>query len=447
MKKDVIIIGGSAAGLTTAITARRHYPTKNILIIRKEKKVSIPCGIPYIFGTVGTPEKNLIPDGILDKNNIELKIANVIDIDRDKKIVITEAGTEIEYNKLILATGSEPSKPNIKGNEKDNIFIIYKDVDYLQKVLEKLNSASNLLIVGGGFIGVEFADECRKNRDINITIVEMLPHCLMLSYDEDLCDLTDTILTENGINVIAPAKVEEFLGDNAVTGVRLSNGQEILTDIVIIGIGANSNVQLAKKCQLPLGPTNAIQVNKHMQTDDPNIFACGDCVEKVSFFDGQPLPLKLASIACMEARIVGANLFETYRENKGSLGVWSTKIASTSFAGAGLTERIAKQKNYNIVIGTAEAINRHPGGMPGVAKLKVKLIFEKNTGIILGGQVSGAESSGELINTVSACIQQKMTINNIATFQIGTHPALTASPIAYQLVNAAEMALAANKNQ
>jgi pyruvate/2-oxoglutarate dehydrogenase complex dihydrolipoamide dehydrogenase (E3) component len=173
------------------------------------------------------------------------------------------------------------------------------------------------------------------------------------------------------------------------------------------------------------------------------VFACGDCAEKVSFFGGKPSPLKLASIATAEARIAGANLFETRRENIGTIGVWSTCIGDTAFATAGLTEELAEQHGYNYVTGEAEAPNRHPGGMPGTRPLKAKMVFEKHTGALLGGTVMGDKAAGELINAISACIQRKMTAEEIAMFQIGTQPALTASPIAYQLVNAAESAAGA----
>jgi len=237
-------------------------------------------------------------------------------------------------------------------------------------------------------------------------------------------------------------KVEAFLGNEKVEGIRLSSGQEIEADMVMMGIGAAANAEVAVKAGLEIGPTGGIQVNRYMQTSDETIFACGDCAEKVSFFDGMPSGLKLASIATMEARIAGANLFGPRRLNLGVIGVYSTMLGDTAFSAAGLTETEALKKGYSIVVGESEAVNRHPGCMPGAASLRVKLIFEAGTRVILGGQVSGARSGGELINTISACIHQRMTADDIATFQTGTHPALTASPIAYQLVNAAETAIA-----
>jgi len=438
---DVVVIGGSAAGITAAITARRHYPDKRTLLIRKEKHVLIPCSIPYIFGTVGSTDKSLIPDAVLEKHAIDLLIAEVVEIDRDKRILATAAGDKVGYDKLILATGSVPTMPPIPGLEKENIFAIIKDVAFLQKLQETLKEVSQLVILGGGFIGVEFADECNKAPGTNVTIVEMLPHCLMLAYDEEFCEIAENLLKYKGISVLTSHKVQSFEGAEAVERVMLADGKNLNADAVIVGIGVAPNIELAHKAELRLGPTGAMAVDRTMRTLDENVFACGDCAEKISFFGGKPSPLRLASIATAEARIAGANLFGTRRENIGTVGVWSTVIADTAFATAGLTESLAARHGYNYVTGNAEAPNRHPGAMPGMKNMKVKLVFEKRTGVILGGQVTGDKAAGELINAISGCIQRRMTAEDIAMFQTGTHPALTASPIAYQFVNAAEAAI------
>ncbi len=438
---NVVVIGGSAAGLTAAITSRRHYPDKSVLIIRKEKQVSIPCGIPYIFGTVGSPEKNLIPDAVLDKNKIDLLVEEVTGVDPASCTVATASGKSIGYEKLVIATGSVPAKPPIPGVGKDNVFTILKDVPYLAKMQEKLKTVKNLVIIGGGFIGIEFADECNKNGGIKVTIVEMLPHCLQLSYDDEICSEAEGLLNERGIKVRTSAKVTAIEGDEKVNGVALEGGEVLPAEAVILGIGVKSETTLAKDAGLSLGPTGAIAVDKTMRTSDENIFACGDCAEKLSFFGGKPSRLRLASIATAEARIAGANLFAVHRENVGTLGVWSTVVGDTAFATAGLTEGAARKIGYDVAIGVVDAPNRHPGGMPGMVSLKVKLVFERRTGLLLGGQLVGDKAAGELINAISACIQGRMTAEDIAMFQTGTHPALTASPIAYQFVNAAEIAI------
>ena len=438
---DVVVLGGSAAGLTAAITVRRFYPDKKVLMVRREENVLIPCGIPYIYGTVGSPENNLIPDAVLGKNKIELLIGEAIKIDRENKIVETDKGGTVKYDKLIIATGSDPMVPPIKGADKENIYTVKKDDKYLASLLLEVDRSRDMIIIGGGFIGMEFADECKKNRNLNVSVIEMLPHCLMLVFDEDFCKQGEELIKERGVDLITNERVEEITGDSRVDGVRLSSGRTVKADLLLIGIGVKPNIIIAENSGIAISEKGSIKVNRYMRTNDENIFACGDCCEKISFFNKKPVNLMLASIATNEARIAGANLYETNRSNEGAIGTYSTVIGDTALARSGMSISGAKDNGYEIVVGMAEGPNSHPGSMPGSSNLKVSLIFEKGTGIIIGGQLIGAKSGGELINLISACIYKKMTADDIATFQMGTHPALTASPIAYQISNAAEMAV------
>ncbi len=437
---DIIIVGGSAAGLTAGITARRHYPAKDVLLVRQEEQVLIPCGIPYIFATVAGPEKNLIPDAVLKKNGIELLVAKATDIDRDKKVLHTSEG-DVGYERLIIATGSRPVMPPIPGFDLVDVYTVVKDVEYLSKLRQRLETSKNVVIIGGGFIGIEFADEINKAGNKKVTIVEMLPHCLALAYDEEFCLEMEQVLESRGVHIRAASRVSKIAGNGKVEKVVLSGGDEIEADVVIVGIGAVANVDLAQKAGLRIGLTGSIAVDRTMQTSDEHIYACGDCAEKVSFFGGRPSPLKLASIATLEARIAGANLFGIRRENIGTVGVWSTAVGNHALATAGLTEEMAEERGYDVVAVTIAGPNRHPGMMPGAVMTTVKLVFERNSGVILGGQVMGGPAAGEISNAISACVQNRMAAEDIAMFQTGTHPALTASPIAYHMVNAAEMAI------
>ncbi|RLC73426.1 MAG: pyridine nucleotide-disulfide oxidoreductase [Chloroflexi bacterium] len=439
-KYPIVVVGGSAAGLTAGITARRHYPGKDILLVREEKQVLIPCGIPYIFGTVGSPDKDLIPDAVLEKNGIELLLAKATDIDRENKVLHTTGG-DVGYERLIIATGSRPAMPPIPGFDLDGVYTVVKDVAYLSDLQQRLETSKDVVIIGGGFIGIEFADEINKAGDKNVTIIEMLPHCLALAYDEEFCVEMEKVLESRGVNIRTSSRVDKVAGDGKVEKVVLSGGDEIKADVVIVGIGAVANVDLAQKAGLRIGLTGNIAVDRTMQTSDENIYACGDCAEKISFFGGRPSPLKLASIATLEARIAGANLFGIRRENVGTVGVWSTAVENTALATAGLTEGMAKKRGYDVVAVTIQGPNRHPGLMPGAVDTRVKLVFERNSGVILGGQVLSGQAAGEVSNIISACVQSRMTAEDIAMFQTGTHPALTASPIAYHMVNAAEMAI------
>jgi len=442
-KSDVVIIGGSAAGATAAISCKRRNPEKTITLIRQEQQVLIPCGIPYIFGTLGSTQKNLIPDTLLSNNNVNLIVDTAKQIDREKKIVYTENGKDASYDKLIITTGSSPAVLPIPGIDKENVFSIKKDVSYLQDMLEVINRAKDIIIIGGGFIGAEFADECKKNRDNNVTLIEKLPHCLQLAFDDEYCTEAESVLTEKGIKIITNQGVAAILGDKKVNTVQLDNGEKLKADVVIASIGVLPNTELAGKAGLQISSTTGgIVVDRYMQVrGDKDVFACGDCAMKISYFSGRPVKTWLASVATSEARLAAANLFETRYPGFGTLGVFATQIGDLAIGAVGLTERQALQDGYNVVIGLAKAPSKHPGSMPGSVTTDVKLIFSKNNGVLIGGEASGAICVGEMVNIISACIQHQMTAYEVSLFQMGTHPALCASPIAYQVVNAAEEAV------
>jgi NADPH-dependent 2,4-dienoyl-CoA reductase/sulfur reductase-like enzyme len=437
---DVIVIGGSAAGLTAAQTVRRHYPNKSVLVIRKEEKVLIPCGIPYIFGSLAGPNENLIPDTAYESMKIDLQIGEVVNVDRTKKVV--ETNTEsFGYQKLILGTGSYPAMPPIPGYDKKGVYAVLKDIPYLTELQEHLKKVKNVVVIGGGFIGIEISDEIKKSGVENVSIIEIEGHCLSQSYDEEFCIEMEENLRSRGVKIHTGSKVVSIDGGNQVESVTLSSGVKIPAELVVLGIGAVANVDLAKKIGLRIGLTGGIVVDRAMRTSDPDIFACGDCAEKVSFFGGKSSALRLASIATLEARVAGANLFGIKRETPGTIGVWGTAVGALALGTAGLTEKMARAHGYNVISAVNDSINRHPGKLPGAAKIKIKLVFEENSGVLLGGQVRGDASTGEIMNAISACVQNRMTAEQIAMFQSGTHPLITASPIAYGLVNAAEAAI------
>ena len=379
-RADVVIIGGSAAGATAAVSCKRRNPDKSIILVRKEEQVSIPCGIPYIFGTVGSPQKNLIPDTLLTNIGVKIIIGTVEGIDRKKKVVRTTQG-ELGYEKLILAMGSSPVVLPIPGIEKENVFIVKKDVAYLQKMLEAINSAKDIVILGGGFIGAEFADECKKNRQANVTIVEKLPHCLQLAFDDEFCIEAEKVLTDRSINIVCNESIAEIIGDNKVKAVRLESGKEIKADVVIISIGVSPNTELAKKAGLPIdNASGGIVVDRYQRVEgDTNILACGDCAMKVSFFQWHALrrPGWLLSLPTKHAWRQ-LTLLRTQYAGLGAVGVFSTQIGELAIAAAGLTERQALAEGYNIVIGQAKAPSKHPGGMPGaVTDLRKTYFLER----------------------------------------------------------------------
>ena len=439
-KADLIIVGGSAAGIEAAITAQRQYNLKKIVVIRKEEQALVPCGIPYIMGTLSSAEKDVMPISLL--GNAELIIDEVTSINREAKSVTTAKGETIGYDRLILATGSRPVVPPIPGANRQNVFSVRKDIDYLKKLQDALRNGKDVVIVGGGFIGAEFADECRK-MGLNVTVVELLEHCLYLNCDEKFCIRIEDKMKEVGVNVNTECRVKSIGGNKKVEYVECEKGLRFKADVVILAIGVIPNTELARDAGLEIGEKKGILVDQYMITSDPYIFAVGDCAEKFCFFTGKPTATLLASVATREARIAAANLYQTRRRrNQGTIGVFGTMIADTSMGVAGLTERVARELGFNIVTGEAAAVDKHPGSMPGAKELRVNLIFDQASGKLIGGEACGGVTAGEIANVIAQSISSEMTANDIACSQVGTHPALTASPLVYQVVNAAEEAVA-----
>lgn len=440
IKTDILVLGGGPAGIITAVTARGHYPDKSITLVKSVEKGVIPCGIPYMFGSLESPEQNALSTDGLASKNIKVVVDTAMCVDREKRVVKMESGEEYEYEKLVLAVGSKPIVPPIKNIETKGVYPILKEMDYLKNMVNVAKSAKDVVVIGGGFIGIEMADEIASMGEKNVTIIEMLPNILCNAFDEEFCNEAAEKLNEKGVKLILGKTVTEIIADNGVKAVKLNDDTEIKADMVVLGIGAKPNSECVHKCGLDIGRGGGIWVNDYMRTSDENIFAVGDCAEKRDFFTREHAPVMLASTATAEARIAGANLYgiKAVRINHGTIAAFSTYVNGLALGSAGLTERAAQKAGFEILIGTAEAPDRHPGKMPGASKIHVKLIFSKKSRIILGGQVSGGNSVGEMINVIATAIQKKLTANEIATLQIATHPKLTAAPTIYPLVTAAQ---------
>lgn len=442
-KTDVLIIGGGPAGVVSAITAKRNNPRKKITLIRKEKKAIIPCGIPYIFFRLVSLEKNLMSDQLLLKNKISLIIDEVVNIDTSNKKVFLKDGNELCYEKLVLATGSKSFLIPIKGVDKKGVWYIKKDYEYLKKLQEIVLKSKNIVIIGGGFIGVELAEELSNIKNLNISIVEKLEHCLGTTFDDEFAMAGEVKLKEKGVKIYTNIIVEEILGKDRVEYVKLSNRKKIPADVVIFSIGMKPNVELAKKACIKV-EENGIWVDEYLRTNAPDVFAAGDCVQRKDFFTRKNIPVMLASTSCSEARMVGANLYQLkiLRENKGTLATFSTYVNGLVLGVAGLTEKVAKSEGFDIVVGRAKAPDQHPGTLPGTQPINVKLIFSKSSeGLLLGGQVMGARGVSEMVNIIATAIQQNMSAFDFDTSQISTHPLLTAAPTVYPLIAAAQSAI------
>jgi len=439
---DVLIIGGSAAGMVAAVTGKAHWPEKDFILVKKDKQVMVPCGIPYIFGTLESSDKNVMPvDSMMEKNGISSLVDEAVDINYHDKVVTFVSGEKIHYQKLVIATGSKPIKPKwLHGADLENVFVIPKDKLYLDDMKGKLNSAKNIAVIGAGFIGVELSDELSKH-GYHVTLIEKQPHILSQAFDVELASKIHEMLVERGVTVITGKGISKVAGNNKVEAIELEDGQKFEMDAVVLSIGYKPNSELAKKSGIYVDEDNFIAVDEYMRTHVPDIFSIGDCAQKRDFVTRRRVPTMLASTACAEARIAGMNLFNlnVVKTFSGTIAIYSTVIGNTGYGTAGVTEQRAEQEGIATLTGLFEGVDRHPGNLPDAHKQIVKLISAKNSGVIIGGEVIGGLEAGELTNVIGLAIQNRMSVNSLLTMQVGTHPCLTASPAAYPLIKAAEI--------
>lgn len=449
VQTDLLVIGGSAGGILAATMAKKAYGDISVTVMRETETVMVPCGIPYIYGTLKDSKKNRIPDaGLLDVG-IDLVIDSARSIDREAKTVTTEKGETYNYKKLILATGSLPIVPTfIPGYDLENVFPVIKDETYLNRVKDQIDASENVIVIGGGFIGVEFAEQISLLGK-NVTLIEMAEACLWQAFDKAYSDDLESRLRENGVTVMTKARVKQIHGDIAVDAVELEDGTRLPADVVILGLGVKPNGKLGADAGLEVNQKGAIMVDQYTRTSDPSIFAVGDCAEKHCFFTGRDVPVLLASTAAMEAKIAGSNAFQLrlVRANKGTISTFSTKVFGKTYAAAGLTETRARQEGFTLMVGEFKTMDRHPGSLPDAQAVNIKLIFSKCSGIILGAQISGGNTVAEIINILSLAILQGITATELNTFQTATHPLVSSSPISYPINSAAMNAIATNCKQ
>jgi NADPH-dependent 2,4-dienoyl-CoA reductase/sulfur reductase-like enzyme len=443
-KIDVLVVGGGASGLQSAITTKSTYPEKEVVLVRKEEKVLIPCGIPYIFGTLNDSEKNILPDKLLTSVGVEIVIDEVVDIKVDDHTVHTKAGETFIYSKMILALGSIPTRPKwLKGAEVENVFTIPKNKVYLDAMVKKISTAKKIVVIGAGFIGVEVSDELNK-KDFDVTLVEIEKTILNKAFDEEFGKIAEEHLLERGVNLITGEGVAEILGkDGKVSGIMLSSGKKLDADAVVLSMGYVPNTEIAAKAGIELNEFGFIKTCEYMRVIpcSNDIVAVGDCAEKRDFVTRKLDRTMLASTACAEARTAGMNLYtlSPCKPFTGTIAIYATAIGDHAFGTAGITEARAIQEDFAIMSGSFTGMDTHPGNLSHSHKQTVKLIVAADCGMILGGEVYGGYSTGELTNAIGFLIQNRVTVKALLTMQIGTQPLLTGSPAGYPLIKAAEV--------
>ncbi len=431
---DVLVIGGGPGGLLAALTTTRYWPGRRVTMVRMEENALIPCGIPYIFGTLGGIDKDLLPGADwLQTAGIDLRIGQVTEIDPDRRLVTMDNGDHITYERLVLSTGSEPFVPPIPGRELEGVFTVHKNYSYQEHLFgEVIPKMKRLVIIGGGFIGVEFAEEIRK-RGIEVHIVEKMPHLLATVFDREISLQVEQYLSGTGVHIHCQRGVEAILAGSdpsTVGGVLLEGGRRIDADGVLIAIGVRPRTGLAEQAGLHTGAHGAILVDGFQRAiGHPEIFAVGDCAQKQDFFTRMEGGALLASQAAAEGRIAGMNIYslQLLRHNAGSVAVYAGMVGQLAFGAAGMTATQARRTGFSILVGEARGLDHYPPAMPNTHRVSCRLVFARESLRLLGGQVLGGPTTGELTNEIGFLLQNRVTATEIASFQTCMHPRLTAS--------------------
>lgn len=441
-KYDVIIIGAGPAGIITGVTAKKQNPDKSILMFKEEEKGLVPCGIPYVFHKLDNVDKNVMgPKPFIDLGG-EVITEKITKVNKKDKTVITEEGNEFAYEKLVFATGSKVVVPSfIPGYDLNNVFYIKKSYNYIKQIHEELKSKKNIVVIGGGFIGAEVAEQLALNSDKTVTLIESEQYCFSKAFSKELSEIATKALELTAVNVKTSVRVEKVNGNNGdVSSVLLSNNEEISCDAVIMAIGYKPNTELAQEIGLEVNKVGAIIVDNYEHTKEKDICAVGDCSQTIGFLTGRMDHVMLASTATAEARVLGHNLFgiKIRKTFTGTLAVFSTEINGLAMAAAGVNDSNAAEGNVEYLFAKFSDFDTHPGSFEETSQLTIKLFASPCDGSILGGEVWGGKSAGEMINTIGLAIQKGVTVFELVSFQIGSHPLLTSAPTKTILIKAAE---------
>ena len=444
MARRVLVIGANASGVEAASAARKKDRTAEITLITQEKTAGYSrCGLPFVIGGQIKNFYDLVvyPAAYFQMLKLNLRNetkATAINTKEKTVTIMTKAGaTEVlPYDSLVIATGADSFMPPIKGREKPGIYSL-RSIEDGEKIDAAVKAgAKSAVIMGAGLIGLEVGVGLIE-KGLKVTIVEMLPQILPQLLDADMAKLVQEHLEEKGMRILTSKGVEEFLGDTKVTAV-MAGGEKIEADLFISAFGVRANTKLAVDAGIPLGDTRAIKTNGRMETDVKDVYAVGDCAEATNMITHRPMCAQLGTIAVRQGKVAGANAGGDYSQFTGILASAVTRLFEIEAGNTGLTEASAARNRIEVVTGAISSKTK-ADYFPGAKPIKIKLVVEKESQRVIGGQVIGGEEVTQRINCLSFAIQQGMTIRELAKMDTAYAPPLceTWEP----MVLAAEMVL------
>lgn len=435
-KQKLVVIGAVAAGTKAASKAKRDNPALDVKVFTKERYISYAgCGLPYYIGGIIKEKQELLvrsPEDFKKEQGIDIYIEHEVKkIDAAEKKVIVEnlksgERSEYPYDKLIIATGASPIVPPLDNINLANIFTLRSVSDaFAVRELVDSGTIKKAVVVGGGFIGLEAAENLR-HRGLDVTIVELVPHILP-PFDEEIALYAQNHMESHGVKILTGEKVTGFEGiDEKVTAVKTSAG-DIEADLVILSIGVRANTGIAAEAGIELGTANSIKVNKYMETNIKNIYAAGDCAENTNLITGKPAWYPMGSTANKTGRIAGHNAALENQEEapkeslEGVLGTTIVRLFDVNAAKTGLSERDAIKEGYEVETVLVPA-NDRAHYFPGYKEIITKLVVDKNTQKVLGAQVVGEGVADKPIDTIAAAITLGARVSDLAKLDLAYAP-------------------------
>ncbi|SET06007.1 FAD-dependent oxidoreductase [[Clostridium] polysaccharolyticum] len=428
-----VIIGGVAAGASCAARLRRLKETEDIILLEKGDYISYAnCGLPYHVGGIIENRGDLLvmkKEMMQARYGVDVRVnSEVTSINRNEKLVhvAEKDGREYEesYDQLVIATGSSPLKPEIPGMDSERVKTLWTvpDTDEI-KAFIKEKKAKSAVVAGGGFIGLEMAENLH-HAGLKVTIVEAANQ-VMAPLDYEMALLLNETIRDNGVDLFLGDGVDSFEEKTDGILVKLSSGKEIFSDMVLLSIGVRPNSQLAKDAGLKCNERGGIIVDDHMKTEDPSIYAAGDVAEVVDFIFKDKTMVPLAGPANKQGRIVADNIAGLSTTYKGTQGSSIAKVFDLCAAATGANEKLLNQKgfvkdnDYKSIIITQ---NSHAGYYPGAKPLIIKLIFSVDGSRIYGGQIVGKEGVDKRIDTLGTAIRFGASVEELTNMELAYAP-------------------------
>jgi NADPH-dependent 2,4-dienoyl-CoA reductase/sulfur reductase-like enzyme len=448
MQKRLVVIGGTAAGLSAASRAKRLIPGLEVEVFEKTGYVSYgACGLPYLVGDlIHDPEDliSLTPRQLReDRGMIVHTRHEVVKINREAQTVEAldlETGLQrmAAYTDLVIATGASPVIPPIAGADAQGVYTLRTVEDGISlKTQIAKTSVKKAVIIGGGFIGLELAEEISQS-GVAVTIVETLPRLLPF-LTEDFSAKVKTTLEGNGVTVLTGISVAAIeTSEGRVSGVRIGDEKNLECELVVLATGVRPNSQLAANAGLEIGLKGGIVVSPRLQTSDPHIWACGDCVQMYHLVTGEPTYVPLGTTANKQGRIAGSNIGGENGTFKGVLGSSVTKVFDLYIAATGLSMEQAQSAGF-MTATTAIVKNDKASYYPGGAANHLFLLFDKTTGRLLGAQALGSISVAGRINVLATAITAGMTVQELNELDLVYAPPV--APVYDPILIAASQAL------